>query len=108
MRGSACPSADGLSNRRQVQTHHAILEKTDTVFVKQPCRHSPECCEQKGSYPVRWFSAEAGVEICPDGHVKQAVGAKPAPQLIDEVFLDSNNLACRTMAHERDFSAMLR
>ncbi len=76
--GSGSPSADDLSNRRQVQTYHAILEETDTVFVKQPCRRSPECCEQKGSYPVRRLSAEAGVDNRPDGNVKHTAGAKPA------------------------------
>jgi hypothetical protein len=34
MSGSRCPSANNLSNRRQVQADHAILENTHPVFVK--------------------------------------------------------------------------
>ena len=39
VRGSGCPGADDLANRRQVQTYHAIFEKADALTVQQLRRH---------------------------------------------------------------------
>jgi hypothetical protein len=34
VRGASCPGADDLGNRRQVQTHNAVLEKENALSVK--------------------------------------------------------------------------
>ena len=75
----ASPCAHNLCNRRKIEADDTIFEKEDALFAEQSCCNCAERSKQKGSCPVRRFSAELPENLRPDRKMEQPISAKPVP-----------------------------